>query len=132
MRASFTYHVNDRYDVLVCKITADAGKFSDGEQHYLPVLTDKQWITETLSLQLNGKEGVTVKTENLFNGRSRTASGKRLTVELTANPDWYAVQALPVVGNPSTDDAVAWATAYYANRLAGVLVEAESGYQPCI
>ena len=122
--ASFTYHVNDRYDVLVCKITADAGKFSDGEQHYLPVLTDKQWITETLSLQLNGKEGVTVKTENLFNGQSRTASGKRLTVELTANPDWYAVQALPVVGNPSTDDAVAWATAYYANRLAGVLVDA--------
>lgn len=122
--ASFTYHVNDRYDVLVCKITADAGKFSDGEQHYLPVLTDKQWITETLSLQLNGKEGVTVKTENLFNGQSRTASGKRLTVELTANPDWYAVQALPVVGNPLTDDAVAWATAYYANRLAGVLVEA--------
>lgn len=45
-------------------------------------------------------------------------------MELTANPDWYAVQALPVAGNPSTDDAVAWATAYYANRLAGVLVEA--------
>ena len=45
-------------------------------------------------------------------------------MELTANPDWYAVQALPVVGNPSTDDAVAWATAYYANRLAGVLADA--------
>lgn len=122
--AFFTYRVADRYDVLVCKVTADAGKFSDGEQHYLPVLTDKQWMTETLSLQLNGKDGVTVKTESLFNGQSRTASGKKLTVELTANPDWYAVQALPVAGNPSTDDAVAWATAYYANRLAGVLVEA--------
>ena len=118
----FTYKVADKYDVLVCRIWADAGDSSDGEQHYLPVLSDREWVTETIPVQLNGEESVTVSLKSLFNGQSRTAADKRLTVELTANPIWYAIQALPVVGTPASDDAISWMTAYYTNALSKKLV----------
>ena len=120
----FGFDVPQSYDVLVCKIIASAGEYSDGEQHYLPVLTDKQWVTETIPVQLNGEGTKTVQTDKLFNGQSQTATDRRLTVELTANPDWYAVQALPAMSNPQTEDALAWASAYYANVLAKRIVDA--------
>ena len=119
----FTFEAPDIYDVLVCKIVAEAGAYTDGEQHYLPILTDKQWVTETVPVQLNGTETKQVNTQDLFNKQSKTVSEKRLTVEMTANPDWYAVQALPVAGNPSDEDALSWATAYYANALASHIVK---------
>lgn len=119
---SFGCEIPDKYDVLVCKVVADADAYSDGEQHYLPVLTDKQWITETVPVQLNGEGEVVVETGNLFNGQSKTATNRKLTVELTANPDWYAVQALTAVSNPVGEDALSWATAYYANALATEIV----------
>ena len=118
----FAYKVSDKYDVLVCRIWAEAGNASDGEQHYLPVLSDRQWVTETIPVQLNGEGSVTVSLKDLFNGQSRTATDKRLTVELTANPIWYAVQALPAVSLPASDDALSWMTAYYANALSRKLV----------
>lgn len=118
----FSYEVTDRYDVLICKVVAEAGDYTDGEQHYLPVLTDKQWITETLPVQLDGKDTVTVQTDTFFNRQSPTATDRRLTVELTANPGWYVIQALPVLGHPDTEDALAWASAYYAHRLSAYLV----------
>lgn len=120
----FDCQIPDTYDMLVCRITAEAGEYSDGEQHYLPVLTDKQWMTETVPVQLDGESMTEVGTEDLFNKQSKTATERRLTVELTANPDWYAVQALPVVGNPTEEDALSWATAYYANSLASAIVKA--------
>ncbi len=120
----FGFAVPQEHDVLVCRITASAGEYSDGEQHYLPVLTDKQWMVETVPVQLNGEGKKTVQTSKLFNGQSATATGRRLTVELTANPDWYVVQALPAMANPQNEDALAWASAYYANALAGVVVDA--------
>ena len=118
----FAFEVPETYEVLVCKILAEAGEFSDGEQHYLPILTDKQWVTETVPVQLDGNETKVIATDDLFNRQSKTATGKRLTVEMTANPDWYAVQALPVLGNPSEEDALSWASAYYANVLASHIV----------
>ena len=116
--AQFNYQVTEAYDVLICRVVAEAGEFSDGEQHYLPILTNKQWLTETLPFQLNGEGSINLSLKKLFNRQSRTATGKRLTVELTANPNWYVIQALPVVGNPTEEDAISWATAYYANALA--------------
>ena len=116
--AQFNYQVSETYDVLICRVVAEAEEFSDGEQHYLPVLTNKQWLTETLPFQLNGEGSINLSLKGLFNKQSRSVTGKRLTVELTANPNWYVLQALPVVGNPTNEDAISWATAYYANALA--------------
>ena len=120
---NFTFEVSDKYAVMACRMVADGDTFSDGEQRYIPVLTDKQWVTETVPLNVNGEGMHTFSLENLFNKHSKTASEQRLTVEFTAHPAWYAVQALPVVANPQNEDALSWATAYYAHSLAAYIVK---------
>ena len=120
---NFTFEVGDKYAVMACRMVADGDTFSDGEQRYIPVLTDKQWMTETVPLNVNGEGAHIFSLENLFNKHSKTASEQRLTVEFTAHPAWYAVQALPVVANPQNEDALSWATAYYAHSLAACIVK---------
>ena len=120
---NFTFEVGDKYAVMACRMVADGDTFSDGEQRYIPVLTDKQWVTETVPLNVNGEGAHIFSLENLFNKHSKTASEQRLTVEFTAHPAWYAVQALPVVANPQNEDALSWATAYYAHSLAACIVK---------
>ena len=121
----FRFDVTDRYELLGVRIVADGSTFSDGEQHLLPVLSDKEYITETLAMPVRGEETRTFSLDSLFNGNSRTATDRRLTVEFTGNPAWYAVQALPVLSEPSTDNAISWATAFYANTLAGYIANSQ-------
>ncbi len=120
---SFTFRVGEEYAVLACRLIADGDTFSDGEQQYIPVLTDRQWMTESLPLNVNGAGTYTFSLGRLFNNHSRTATRPRLTIEFTGNPSWYAVQALPAMATPQQDDALSWATAYYAQSLATFIVK---------
>ena len=122
---TFRFTVTDKYDFLGVRMIADGGTFSDGEQHLLPVLSDKEYITETLAMPIRGEETRTFSLDSLFNNNSRTATDRRLTVEFTGNPAWYAVQALPVLSQPRTDNATAWAAAYYANSLASYIANSQ-------
>ena len=122
---NFGFDVTDRYDLLGVRIIADGGTFSDGEQHLLPVLSNKEYITETLAMPVRGEETRTFSLDSLFNRNSRTATDRRLTVEFTGNPAWYAVQALPALSLPTNDNAISWATAYYANSVAGFIANSQ-------
>jgi len=107
--------------MLICKITASTGEFSDGEQHYLPVLPDKLRVTETLPVRVRGNQSKQYVFERLQSEYSKVDT-KNLIVEMTTNPAWYAVQALPALSMPDNDCAVNWFAAYYANTLASVIV----------
>lgn len=122
---NFHFEVSDCYDLLGVRMVADGGAFSDGEQHLLPVLSNKEYITETLAMPIRGEETRTFSLDSLFNRNSRTATDRRLTVEFTGNPAWYAVQALPVLSLPVNDNAISWATAWYANSLAGFIANSQ-------
>lgn len=122
-QVAFDLQVPEGHDLLVCRMAADGGSLADGEQRYLPVLSDRQWVTETVPFVLADGEERTVRQQDLFNRQSRTAEGHRLTVELTARPDGLALQALPVLGDPQTEDALAWGTAFYAQSLAAFIVD---------
>ena len=106
------------HDLLVVRLLADAGTFADGEQRYLPVLPDQVRVTATLPLTVRGGEKRTfdfTTLDELF-ADVRTQS---LTVEMTGNPAWQAVLALPTLANPATDNALDLYAAWYANSLAG-------------
>lgn len=122
---SFRFTVTGKQEMLGVRMVADSGVFSDGEQHLLPVLSDKIYITETLAMPVRGEETRTFSLDSLFNRDSRTATDRRLTVEFTGNPAWYAVQALPALNRPCTDNAVSWAAAYYANVLAAYIADSQ-------
>ncbi|WP_294617365.1 alpha-2-macroglobulin family protein [uncultured Bacteroides sp.] len=119
----FPFDVTDRCDLLGVRMVADGGAFSDGEQHLLPVLGNKEYITEAIAMPVRGEEARTFSLERLFNGNSRTATDRRLTVEFTGNPAWYAVQALPALSQSVADNAISRAAAFYANSLAGHIAD---------
>lgn len=108
------------YEIVICKIIAEAGNFSDGEQKYLPVLPDKVLITESLPLTIRGNQTRTFNFESLMKNASNV-DNKNLTIEFSSNPAWYAVQALPTLSAPENDNALDLFTAYYVNSLAGFI-----------
>lgn len=122
---SFAFDVDDRYPLLGVRLTADGGNFSDGEQHVLPVLSNQEYVTETLTFDLKGNDACTLRLDTLFNHNSSTATQRRLTVEVTGNPAWMAIQALPSLTQPDGENAISWAVAYYANTLAAAIAQSQ-------
>lgn len=112
----FRVNVSDKYPLLVCRMVADAGTFSDGEQHYLAVLSDKEEIVETIPFTVDGEKLYTVSLSRLFN-KNTSSTNRRLTVEYANNPAWYAVQALPSMAFLRNEDALSLASAYYAVKV---------------
>lgn len=114
---TFSFSISDKYEGLACRMVADGKTFSDGEQRYLPVLSNKQKLTESVSLNVNGAGTYTFSLDDLFNRHSKTISHPKMWVEFTGNPLWYAIQALNAIKVPEMDNAYSWATAYYSNAL---------------
>ena len=126
---SFGFDVTEEYSLLGVRMVADGGQFSDGEQHVLPVLSNKQYMTETLAMPIRGNQTREFSTETLFNHQHPSATQKKLTVEFTGNPAWYAVQALPEISEPISDNAIAWASAFYGNTLASFIANSQPRIQ---
>jgi hypothetical protein len=122
---SFQFTVSDKYEILGCRMIADSGTFSDGEQQLLPVLSNKEHLVETLPMPVRGEETRTFSLDRLFNQQSKTATDRKLTVEFTGNLAWYAIQALPSLSLPTSNNAISWATAYYANTLASFIMNSQ-------
>ena len=99
---------------LVCQVMAFGEGFSDGEQHYLPVLPSTERVTVTVPFT-QIKPGV--KTIDLAALLPADSKNRKLTFEYTNNPAWLMIQALPSVGKPSDDDAISQAASYYANSI---------------
>ena len=110
--------------LLACRIIADGDNFSDGEQRYLPVLSNKEWLTESQTITIKKAGHYEADLTTLFNKNSRTATKRHLTVEYTNHPAWLAVMALPSLGQPKNDDAISLASAYYALSLGGWVAKA--------
>ncbi|WP_400081001.1 alpha-2-macroglobulin family protein [Winogradskyella sp. R77965] len=105
------------------KVIAKAGDFSDGEQNALPVLSNRMLVTETLPMWIRSNETKTFTLDKLKNHTSTTLSNHKLTLEMTSNPAWYAVQALPYLMEYPYDCNEQTFSRYYANALAQHIVK---------
>lgn len=99
--------------LLVCRITAQGDGFSDGEQHYLPILPDKERVTKTTTFTQTEAGTKSIDIAKMFDTKEQA----KLTVEYTDNPAWMVIQALPQTGTPHDDCSVCQATSLYANTL---------------
>lgn len=120
----FAFKVPTLCELTVCTLVAKSKHFSDGEQRLLPVLSRSVSLTEAVPLSVQGPGKHRVSLAPLFGGHHRQAANGRLTVEYTEHPIWCAVQALPVLGEPTHGDALSLAAAFYANGLAAHLADA--------
>ncbi len=101
------------------KILAKAGDFTDGEENALPVLSNRMLVTETLPMWLRSNQTKTFTLDKLKNNTSTSLTHHKLTLEMTSNPAWYAVQALPYLMEYPYECAEQTFSRYYANALAG-------------
>ncbi|MFX0555349.1 carboxypeptidase-like regulatory domain-containing protein [Maribacter sp. CXY002] len=106
------------------KIVAKAGDFSDGEQHVLPVLTNRMLVTETLPMWVRSNESKTFTMNKLMDHASTTLSHHKLTLEISSNPAWYAVQALPYLMEYPYECNEQIFARFYANTLAAHIANA--------
>ena len=120
---TFGYTPTEEFPVVIVRLTATTSDFSDGEQYYLPILSSKEWVTETVEINADGQGRHTTDLSALFNNNSQTATERRLTVEYTACPIWTAIQSLPSIKMPERDDVLSLTTALYANALASHIVQ---------
>ncbi|SDX09802.1 TonB-dependent outer membrane receptor, SusC/RagA subfamily, signature region [Lutibacter oricola] len=119
----WTLTIPDNVQAVQYKIVAKAGEFSDGEQNVLPVLSNRMLVTETLPMWVRSKQTKTFKLDKLINSAStplsdRTLKNHKLTLEITSNPAWYAVQSLPYLMEYPYECAEQTFSRYYANTLA--------------
>ncbi|MDL2243733.1 hypothetical protein LJB84_02700, partial [Bacteroidales bacterium OttesenSCG-928-J19] len=115
---SWSFLVPSGIDMTAIKVVAVSPTHSDGEQHLIPILPNRMLVTESLPMNVRGNESKTFSFDKLLKNSSTTLENYRLTLEFTGNPIWYAVQALPSMQEPQSDNAVAWFNAFYANSLA--------------
>ncbi|MGB3607017.1 alpha-2-macroglobulin family protein, partial [Psychroserpens sp.] len=118
-----SWDLNVPFDVeaIQYKIIARAGDFSDGEQNALPVLTNRMLVTETLQMWIKSNTSKTFTLDKLASQASEgssTLKNHKLTLEMTSNPAWYAVQALPYLMEYPYDCNEQTFSRYYANALA--------------
>jgi len=108
------------------KIIAKAGDFSDGEQNILPVLSNRMLVTETLPMWVRGNQTKTFSLDKLKKNTSTTLSNHKLTLEITSNPAWYAIQSLPYLMEYPYECAEQTFSRYYANALASNILNSNS------
>jgi len=109
--------------VVTLAITASAGAYSDGEQHTIPVLSNRQLITESLPITIRKQGTQNLEFKNLKNNTSTTLVHEKLTVEMSSNPAWYAVQALPYMMEFPNECAEQTFTRLYANSIGTYLAK---------
>ncbi|MDR3217713.1 MAG: hypothetical protein LBU22_01820 [Dysgonamonadaceae bacterium] len=118
LAVSWTFDVPTGIDMTALKIVARTAEFSDGEQHLLPILPNRMLVTESLPLTISGGQTQTFSFDKMKKNTSPSLENYRLTLEYTDNPVWYAVQALPTLSVPQSDNALSWFSVWYANTLA--------------
>ena len=107
--------------VYINKVVAAGNGYSDGEQHYLPVLSNRELVVNTLPITLHQPGEQSFDLSKLFlNKEGKQAKGAedaKVTIEYTNNPSWLMVKALPAISNPDEEDALSLMAAIYANTL---------------
>ena len=107
--------------VYINKVVAAGNGYSDGEQHYLPVLSNRELVVNTLPIILHQKGEQNFDLSKLFlNKEGKQAKGAeeaKVTIEYTNNPSWLMVKALPAISNPDEENAISLMSAIYANTI---------------
>lgn len=107
--------------IYINKVVAAGNGYSDGEQHYLPVLSNRELVVNTLPITLHQPGEQSFDLSRLFLNKegkqAKEAENAKVTVEYTNNPSWLMIKALPSISNPDEEDAISLMSAIYANTI---------------
>ena len=119
--------IPEGYSAIKYKLVAKADNFSDGEEMVIPVLTNRMLVTESMPMPIRSNQTKTFNFTKFTNqnNQSTTLKNHSYTLEFTANPAWYAVQALPYIMEYPYECAEQTFARYYANSLATYVINSK-------
>ena len=116
---SWRLSVPDGQGPISYKAVGSTGRLSDGEEAFLPVLSRRILVTESLPLPIRGPQTKKFDFAKLEqSGTSKTLKHQSLTVQMVSNPSWYAVMALPYLMEYPHECSEQIFNRLYANSLA--------------
>lgn len=121
---TWTIKVPENVSSIIIKVVAKAGQYSDGEQKAVGVLPGRILVTDALPIFVKEGETKTFELENLKNTVSTTISNVSNTLELTTNPIWEIMFALPGLKNDRNNSSDAIFNKWFADVLASEIFKA--------
>ncbi|MFN6086533.1 MAG: alpha-2-macroglobulin family protein, partial [Fluviicola sp.] len=116
--------VPEGISALKYRVTAKTQKHSDGEEMVLPILSNRELVTEALPLPSRGIGTKSWTFDKLIASKGNTSlKHHKLTLEYTSNPAWYAVQSLPYLMEYPHECAEQTFSRFYANALASQIIQ---------
>jgi hypothetical protein len=123
---SWRLTIPDDCDFLIYKAVGATTRLSDGEQGYLPVLSRRILVQESLPLSIRGPATKDFQfTKLLESGQSPTLRSQSLTVQMVSQPAWYAVMALPYLMEHPYECSDQLFNRLYANALASYIANSD-------
>lgn len=123
VEAEFTLNIKDMPSgALKCRVVADSKKFSDGEEFYIPVVSNTEVITKALTFLVEAGQTTKEDIGNLFIKDWKHSDNKSITVEVVSNPIWYAIMSMPTLQSTS-DNALSMVAMLWGNGLTEGLVK---------
>ncbi len=111
-------HVPDGAGLLIYRATAAAADTSDGEEGYLPLLSRRLLVQESLALPIRGAGTRDFEWKALLDSaKSTSLQHHSLTVQVVSHPVWYSVMALPFLKHYPHDCSEQLFNKLYANLL---------------
>lgn len=109
---------------IIIKVVAQAGNFSDGEQKAIAVLPNRMLVTDAVPIFVKEGQTKTFTLENLAKNTSTTSTNVANTLELTTNPIWEIMFALPSLKNDQNGSADVVFNKWFADVLASEIFKA--------
>ena len=98
--------------------------FSDGEQKAIAVLPNRMLVTDVLPIFVKEGQTKSFTLENLKNSNSKTLTNVSNTLELTTNPIWEIMFALPSLKDDTNNSADVVFNKWFADVLASEIFKA--------
>ena len=98
--------------------------FSDGEQKAIAVLPNRMLVTDALPIFVKEGQTKTFTLENLKNSDSKTLTNISNTLEMTTNPIWEIMFALPSLKDDTNNSADVVFNKWFADVLASEIFKA--------
>lgn len=118
----FTHEANEGHPMLLFRFMAAGSGFSDGEEHMLPVLSNRMAVHRSIPFAMTEAGTRTVLLDTLWTDLQQ-ARNRHLWVELSSRPIEYVVAALPALFTKNGESATQRATRLYAVDLADFIAQ---------
>ena len=109
---------------IILKVVAKAGNFSDGEQKAIAILPNRMLVTDAQPIFVKEGQTKTFILKNLTENTSTTATNVSNTLELTTNPIWEIMFALPSLKDDPNLSADVQFNKWFADVLASEIFKA--------